>query len=43
VRQWRGVLRVGDGLADGDAFDPGYGDYVAERGLGDVGSLQSGE
>ena len=43
VRQRRRILGVGNGLADGDAFDARDGDDVAEFGFGDVGALQSGE
>jgi hypothetical protein len=39
----RGILDVGDGLADGDAFDAGDGDDVAGLGLLDVGALESAE
>ena len=39
----RGIFGVGDGLADGDAFDAGDGDDVAQRGFRDVGSLEAGE
>src|SRR5208282_558140 len=42
-RKRRGVLCVGDSLADGDAFDAGYGDNVAERSFGNVGTLEAGK
>ena len=43
VRQRRGIFGVGDGLADGDAFDAGDGHDIAEFGFGDVGALEPGE
>ncbi len=39
----RGILGVGDGFADGDAFHSGDRDDVAQRGLGDVDPLEAGE
>ena len=40
-RQRRGVLNAGDGLADGDAFNAGDGDDIAERGFGGLGALEA--
>ena len=38
-----GFSTLGDGLADGDAFDARDGDDVAQFGFGDVGTLETGE
>ena len=43
VGQWTRVFGFGNGLADGDAFDAGDGDDVAQFRFRDVGSLQAGE
>ena len=40
-RQRLRVLKIDDGLTDGDAGDAGDGDDVANHGLGNVGALQS--
>src|SRR5580692_7892358 len=43
VRKRRRILDVGNGLADGDSFDAGDGDDVAQLRFRDVGALQAGE
>ena len=43
VGQRIGSLVAGDGLADGDAGDAGYGDDIAQFGFRDVGALQAAE
>jgi hypothetical protein len=40
VRQWSGIFDVGDRLANGDAFDAGDRNDVAEFGLSDVRPLR---
>src|SRR5208282_2856172 len=39
----RGILGVGNGFANGDAFDSGDGNDVAQRSFRDVGALEAGE
>src|ERR1019366_2897617 len=38
-REGRGIFRIGNGLANGDAFDAGDRDDVAQRSFRDVGAL----
>ena len=42
-RQRFRVKRIGDGFTDGDAFDTGNSDDVAEFGLGDIDTLETAE